>query len=130
MKNKQIFAIAVIITMVCFGCKKDNNDSPVDLGFNATGMYSGTWVVVGTGQVSGTCQVYRVSNTSINLKITAAGQTSPTSPEINLSDGGSGEIILSYTDSEGTINGTIVNKVLALTIKSGTITEIFTGTKQ
>jgi hypothetical protein len=71
-----------------------------------------------------------VSATSVNLIIKVGGQVSPISPEINLSDGGSGKIILSYTDSEGTINGTIVNKVLSLTLKSGTITETFSGTRQ
>ncbi len=130
MKSKQILTMAIIILMICFGCEKDKDDSSVDLGVNAVGMYSGTWVVVGTGQADGTCSVNKVSGTSVNLIIKIGGRTSPPSPEINLSDGGGGKIILSYTDTEGTINGTIVNKVLSLTLKSGTITETFTGTRQ
>ena len=130
MRQKLVFSLAISILMICFGCKKDSDTPSIDLSVNAVGMYSGTWVVVGTGQASGTCSVNKVSTTSVNLIIKIGGQISPISPEINLSDGGSNKIILSYTDSEGTINGTIVNKVLALTLKSGTITETFTGTKQ
>jgi hypothetical protein len=130
MKQKQILAIAIIISMICFGCEKNKDDNTADLSVNALGMYSGIWVVVGTGQASGTCSVNKVSTTSVNLIIKIGGQVSPPSPEINLSDGGSGKIILAYTDSEGTINGTIVNKTLSLTLKSGSITETFTGTKQ
>jgi hypothetical protein len=131
MKNKQILAIALIISIICLGCEKnkDKDDPTADLSANAEGLYSGTFVVVGTGQVSGTCQVTRVSNTSVNIKIRAGGSISPVSPAINVSDGGSGKIILSYSDSEGTINGTIVNKTLSLTIKAGTVTETFSGTK-
>jgi hypothetical protein len=129
MKQLQILAVAIFISLICSGCKKDNSDSPVDLGVNATGMYSGTWVVVGAGQAAGTCSVNKVSGTSVNLMIKIGGQMSPPSPEIKLSDGGSGKIILTYSDSEGTINVTIVNKTLSLSLNSGTITETFTGIK-
>ena len=129
MKNKQILTIAIIISLISFSCEKDKENSSVDLATNAEGLYSGTFVVVGSGQVSGTCQVSRISNTTVNIKIRAGGQISPASPAINLSDGGSGKIILTYSDSEGTINGTIVNKTLSLTIKAGTVTETFSGTK-
>jgi hypothetical protein len=129
MRQKLIFPLAITILLICFSCEKNSDNPSVDLSVNATGMYSGTWVVVGTGQAAGTCSVNKVSTTSVNLIVKIGGIVSPISPEINLSDGGSGKIILSYTDSEGTINGTIVNKVLALTLKSGSITETFTGTK-
>lgn len=129
MKIIQILAAVIIISLICFGCEKDKGDTSPDISVIAEGLYSGTFVVVGSGQVSGTCQVSRISNTTVNIKIRAGGQISPASPAINLSDGGSGKIILTYSDSEGTINGTIVNKTLSLTIKAGTVTETFSGTK-
>lgn len=129
MKNKKILAIAVIISIICFGCEKNKDDSSADLSVNAVGLYSGTWVVVGTGQVSGTCKVNKVSSTSVNLIITAGGQTMPTSPEVSLSDGGGGKITLTASDSECTTNGNVMNKTLSLTLKCGAITETFTGTK-
>jgi hypothetical protein len=108
MKRKQILSTAIIISMICFGCEKNKEVSSADLSVNAMGLYSGTFVVVGAGQVWETCQVYRVSNTSLNLKKnTASGQTSPISHEINLNDGGSSKIIPTYSDSEGTINGSM-----------------------
>lgn len=129
MKQKQILAIAVIITMVCFGCKKDNNDTPSDLGVYAAGLYSGTWVVVGVGQVPGTCQVTRVSSTSVTLIISAGGQTTPPSPAVALSDGGGGKVVFSYSDAGGSITGNVTGKSLTLSLNSGSITENFSGTK-
>jgi hypothetical protein len=129
MKQRQIFAIALIITMMCVGCKKESNDSPSDLGANAAGLYSGTWVVVGIGQVPGTCKVTRVTSTSVNLIISAGGQTTPASPAIAVSDGGGGKIMIAYSDSDGTINGNVTGKTLTLTLHAGAITETFTGTK-
>ncbi|MDO9254109.1 MAG: hypothetical protein Q7U54_01255 [Bacteroidales bacterium] len=129
MKSKQILTIAIIISMICFGCEKDSDTPSADLSVNAVGLYSGTWVVVGLGQVSGTCQVNKVSSTSVNLIITAGGQTMPTSPDVSLSDGGGGKIMLTASDSECTTNGNVINKTLSLTLKCGAITETFTGTK-
>jgi len=129
MKQKQILSIAIITLMICSGCEKDPDTPSVDLSANAVGLYSGTWVVVGLGQVSGTCLVNKVSSTSVNLIITAGGQTMPTSPEVSLSDGGGGMITLTASDSECTTNGYVINKTLSLTLKCGVITETFTGTK-
>ena len=129
MRQNLIFPLAVSILMICFGCEKDPDSHSVDLSANAVGLYSGTWVVVGLGQVSGTCLVNKVSGTSVNLIITAGGQTLPTSPEVSLSDGGGGMITLTASDSECTTNGYVINKTLSLTLKCGVITETFTGTK-
>ncbi|MDO9254111.1 MAG: hypothetical protein Q7U54_01265 [Bacteroidales bacterium] len=129
MRQKFIFSLAIFILMICFGCEKNSDDSSVDLAANSTGVYSGTWVIVGTGQVAGTCEVVKASGTSVNLVMTAGGQSIPTLPGVKLSDGGSGIIKISYTDSSGTLNGTIQNKSLSFTIKAGTITETFSGTK-
>jgi hypothetical protein len=129
MKSKQILAIAIIISMICFGCEKNSDDATIDYAKTASGTYSGTWVVVGTGQTYGTCEVVKVTATSVNLKMTAGGTTIPTLPDVKLSDGGSGKVKISYTDSGGTLTGTIENKTISFTLKAGTITETFTGTK-
>jgi len=129
MKQKLIFSLAISILMICWGCEKNSDDSSADLAANSTGVYTGIWAIPGTGQVAGTCQVVKVSGASVNLVMTAGGQSIPTLPGVKLSDSGSGKINISYSDSGGTLNGTIENKSLSFTIKAGTITETFSGTK-
>lgn len=129
MKQQQILAVAILILMFCFGCEKDSDSPSIDLAISATGLYTGTWVVVGTGQATGTCKVVKVTATTVNLEMTAGVQTIPTLPGVILSDGGSGKINFSYTDAGGTLNGTIENKTISFTLKAGNITETFTGTK-
>jgi hypothetical protein len=128
MGQKPILFITIFILMICSGCKKSSTTPSTDYASNAAGLYSGTFVVAGIGQVPGTCEVIKVSNTSVNLKVTAGGQPS-TSPGINLSDGGNGKINLSYSDSNGTITGTVENKSLTLTIVSAGTQMTFSGTK-
>jgi len=130
MKHKQILTIAIIISMICFGCEKDADSPSVDFTKDIAGVYTGTWVVVGTGQVSGTCEVVKVSSTSVNLEMTAGGQNIPTLPGVKLSDGGNGKIKLIYSDASGTLNGTIDNNSIFFTLKAGSIEETFSGTKQ
>lgn len=129
MKNKQILSLLFVLIMIGFGCEKDT-DTPSSLIVNdAVGIYSGTWVVVGKGQASGTCEVIKVSDTSVNLEMTISGQVIPTLPGVKLSDEGNGKIKLSYSDPSGTLTGSIQNNSINLTLKAGTITETFSGTK-
>ncbi len=128
MKQSKIIPIVVLFLLTCFGCKK-NNDPSGDLGTTAAGLYSGTWTVVGMGQIPGTCQVTRNSSTIVTLNITANGSAAPSIPGIQLSNGGSGKINLSYTDISGSLTGMIINNTLTLTLTDGTIVETFAGTK-
>lgn len=129
MRQKLIFPLAVSILVICFGCEKNSDDPSVDLATKSTGVYTGTWVVVGTGQSAGTCEVVKISGTTVNLVMTAGGQSIPTLPGVKLSDGGSNKIKISYTDSSGSLNGTIQDNSILFTIKAGSITETFSGTK-
>jgi hypothetical protein len=129
MKNKKILAIAIIISMICFGCKKNSDDTSADYANTVVGAYSGTWVVVGTGQTYGMCTVVKVSATSVNFQMTAGGSSLPTIPGVKLSDGGNGKIKCTYTDSSGSLNGTFENKTISFSLVAGTIHETFTGTK-
>ena len=127
MRQKQILYLATIILMIFFGCKKSST-SP-DLATPSSGTYSGTWVVVGTGSTYGTVQVVKVSNTSVNLIMTAGGTNLPTIPGAKLTDAGSGTKNVSYTDSSGTLTGTITGNTISITLVAGSIQETFTGTK-
>ena len=129
MKRKQIFYFLVVILMIGYGCKKDS-DTSGDLTAGKSGSYVGSMTLVGTGTVAATCKVVKVSNTTVNLEMTVAGETIPTLPSVTLSDAGSGKINLSYTDSSGSLNGSIVNNTLTFTLQAGTIQENFSGTKQ
>jgi hypothetical protein len=129
MKNKLIFPLAIALLMIFWGCEKKTDDPSTDYGTKASGLYTGTWVVVGTGQAAGTCKVVKVSTTSVNLEMVAGGQTLPTIPGVTLSDGGNGKINISYTDSSGTLTGTIDNNSISITLKAGSIVETFTGIK-
>lgn len=86
--------------------------------------------MVGTGQATGTCKVVKVTANTVNLEMTAGGQAIPKLPGVTLSDRGNGKIKISYSDSSGSLNGTIENKTISFTLKSGAITETFTGSKQ
>ncbi|MCX6304855.1 MAG: hypothetical protein NT040_07795 [Bacteroidetes bacterium] len=127
MKQKQILSIAVIMLMICFGCKK-STESP-DYATTTTGLYSGYWVVPGLGQVSGTCKVVKVTSTAVNLIGTAGGQSMPTIPSVKLSDGSNGKIILTYSDASGTLSGLYDNNTLTMTLISGATQTTFSGTK-
>jgi hypothetical protein len=131
MTQKQILSIAMVILMICFGCDKSDNDSDSDspdLSAGLAGMYNGNWVVSGNESVSGTCEVVIVSKTSVDLKMTTGWTPTLTIPGVKLSDGGNGKIILKYTDSSVTLNGTIQNNIISVTLVSGSDTTIFTGT--
>jgi hypothetical protein len=128
MRQKRILSISIVILMICFGCEK-SSDSP-DLVTGLTGMYTGVWVVNGTGQVSGTCDVVKVSNTIVKLEMTAGGSAMPVIPGVKLSDGGNGKIILKYSDSSGTLDGDIYHKTIILTLVSGSSSTTFSGTRQ
>jgi hypothetical protein len=127
MRQKQILAIALFILVCCFGCKKD--DTSADLATGTAGYYTGTWTLVGTGTIPGTCQVVKVSNSSVNLIMTANGGTVPPLPGVKLSNGGNGKVNLSYSDNSGTLNGSMQNNTLTFTITDGTVVEIFAGTR-
>jgi hypothetical protein len=127
MKTKQIFFFLVVILMIGYGCKKDSEST--DLTSGKTGTYVGSLQVVGLATVNANCSVTKVSNTSANLVLTVVGQ--PVSlPGVSLSDGGSGKVNLSYSDSSGTLTGSIENATLTFTLQAGSVTEIFTGDKQ
>lgn len=132
MRYKHVIFLVLAMSLACFGCKK-STDSPApstDLAQPASGIYHGTWTVPGTGQVSGTCEVIKVSNTTVDLKMTAGGVATPTVPKVKLSDGGNGKTLLTYSDASGTLDGNIQNNVISLTLVSGSTATTFSGNRQ
>ena len=127
MRQKQILFTLLVVSMICFGCKKDS-ETP-DLAKSAAGIYTGTWTVPGVGQVAGTCEVKKVSNTAVDLIMTAGGVPTPTIPSVTLSDGGGGKINLSYSDASGTLNGSIQNNTISVTLVSGSSSSSFSGNR-
>ena len=128
MKKQQLLILTAIMLMFCFGCKKDFETIVAGIADNAVGVYSGGWSI-NSMNASGTYEVVKVSGTTVNLKMTAAGQALPVIPNVALSDLGNGKIKLSYSDPSGTLNGTIQNNSISFTLIAGTITETFTGNK-
>ena len=129
MKRNKILSVAIVVLMLCFGCEKSNDEPSVDYATNAAGVYTGTWVIVGSGQIFGTCKVVKKSGTSVDLETTAGGAVIPTIPGVKLSDGGNGKVKLTYKDPRGTLNGTIENNLITFTLIAGSLEETFTGTK-
>jgi hypothetical protein len=128
MKQKHILSIAFIILMISFGCKKSSDSPAADLGANAVGTYTGNYTVLGQS-IAGTCAVTKASTTSVNIAMTVAGQSAGTLSAVNVSDGGSGKINLSYSDASGSMTGNIQGNTLTMTIISGGTTMTFSGSK-
>ena len=129
MKNLLLIFIATIGIAFFTGCEKSTEDSSPEITNGVTGLYSGTWIVTGTGQAAGTCEVIRASANSVNLRSTVAGQSIPTIPGVKLRESGNGKFTLSYTDAGGSLTGTIENKTLTLFLTAGNIEEHFTGSR-
>ena len=123
--KKQLFFLALIMMMICFGCSKDD-DLPKDLASEAVGLYEGNWNV--QNNAYGTCEVVRITDTSAKLYLKIAGVQLPV-PDVNLSDGGSGKINLNYSDSDGTISGSVQGKAITVKLTDGTISYTFAGNK-
>ena len=134
MRQNQLLSIAIIILMICFGCKKNSdnptNDPGTDLATTVAGDYTGTWVVTGSGLVNGTCDVVKVSNTTVNLIRTAGGQSMPTLTGVQLSSGANGKINFTYSDAGITLSGTFDNHSLTMTIISGNTQTTFSGSNE
>ncbi len=130
MNTKLVLMSLLLIIATAFGCKKDSESKADDLSSGAVGNYLGTWVVQGIGQVSGTCEVVKVSSTKVKLILTAGGQSVPTVPNVSLSDEGGGKMRLTYSDSSGTLNGTIEGNAITLQLDSGGTSMTFSGVKQ
>jgi hypothetical protein len=113
--------------LICFGCSNDDENSD-DLASSVAGLYNGTWNAYGSKQ-SGTCEIFKVSNTSVTLEMEILGVGIPEVPDVNLSDGGDGKIILKYKDSSGNLNGTIQGKSIKVSITDGSTTISFSGTR-
>jgi hypothetical protein len=125
--KKQIFFLAAVILMICFGCSKDSDSPSTDLATSVAGLYDGTWDVSGTHY--GTCEVTKVTNKTARLNIKIIGIQIPGVPDVTLSDGGNGKINLKYSDSSATISGTFLNNGMTLLLTDGTTSFSFTGTK-
>ena len=126
MKRLQILLFLAVILTLCFGCS--NDDDSMDLAADIAGSYTGTWDVSGYTR-SGACEVIRVSDTSVKLTLEILGVELPDIPDVKLSDGGNGKTNLSYSDSEGSVAGSVQGKVIIVTISDGTTSFAFTGNK-
>jgi hypothetical protein len=122
----QLFFLTAIIAMVCFGCSNDD-DLPKDLASEVAGLYEGNWNV--QNNAYGTCEVVRLSDTSAKLNLKIAGIQLPV-PDVKLSDGGSGKINLNYSDSGGSISGSVQSTSITIKLTDGTTSYTFTGTKE
>jgi hypothetical protein len=126
MKRLRILFLSAIVMLVCFGC--GNDDNSIDMAADIAGSYTGTWDVSGYTR-SGACEVIRVSDTSVKLTLEILGVELPDIPHVTLSDGGNGKTNLSYSDSEGSVAGSVQGKVIIVTISDGTTSFSFTGNK-
>lgn len=127
MKKQYFLFLAAILMLVCFSCSNDDEISD-DLASGVAGLYTGSWNAYG-GRYSGTCEVFKVTNKSVMLEMEILGVGIPDVPDVKLSDGGDGIINLKYTDSSGTLNGTIQGNTIVVSINDGTTTISFSGTK-
>ena len=109
MKKQQLFFLIAVMMMICFGCKKDSDSA--DFASSAVGIYEGNWDAYG-GNYYGTCEVSKVTNTTIKLTMEILGVSIPEIPDVKLSDDGSGKIKLSYSDPSGTVTGSIQGKTI------------------
>jgi len=125
--KRKLFILAAIMLMICFGCSK-HDDLPNDLASEAVGLYEGSWNANG-GKHSGTCEVIKVTNTSVTLEMEILGVGIPEVPDVKVSDGGDGKINLKYTDSSGNINGTIQGNSITVSITDGSTTISFSGAR-
>ncbi len=76
----------------------------------------------------GTCEVVRLSDKTAKLYLKIAGIGLPV-PDVNLSDGGSGKVNLNFSDSSGTISGSVQNNTITVKLTDGTTSYTFTGNK-
>lgn len=126
MKKLHLLLLATTLVLLITGCKKDS--SQADLASMSVGIYDGTWTVYGQN-VGGTCELTKVSATSVNVAMTIIGTTIPTLPGVKLSDAGNGEIKLNYSDPSGTATGSIKNNTITITIDDGDTAFSFSGSK-
>ena len=124
--KKQLFFLAAITMMICFGCSNDD-DLPKDLASEAVGLYEGNWNV--QNNAYGTCEVVKITDTSAKLNLKIAGIQLPV-PDVNLSDGGNGKINLNYSDSGGSITGSVQGNTITVKLTDGTTSYTFTGIKK
>lgn len=126
MKKMHLLLLVTTLVLLFAGCKKDS--SQADLASMSVGIYDGTWTVYGQ-TLSGTCELTRVSSTSVNIAMTIIGTSIPSLPNVKLSDAGNGIIKLNYSDPSGTATGTISNKTITFIIDDGDTSISFSGSK-
>jgi hypothetical protein len=117
--------LALLLTVVT-GCTKDNS-SP-DYASKIAGTYNGTITVVGTGSASASSKLSRNTDTKVDLLVTIGA--SPVSLNgITVSNSSGNSYTLSFSDNSGSFTGTVQGNTLSWTITSGSVVDVFTGTR-
>jgi hypothetical protein len=124
-KNQETFSFTLLPGIIAFAflsCEKES-----DLAKEVSGTYSGTVTIVGTGSAPATSKLTRSSDERVNLVVTIYANNIPLNG-IKVSTSGN-NYVLSYTDSSGSLSGTVTGNRLDWTMTAGGMTETFTGTR-
>jgi hypothetical protein len=111
MRKKQLLSFALVIFMICYGCKKETETEesaiPKDIATAVAGVYEGTWHL-GYSAISGSVELVRVSNTKAHLSFDVSGAHYGWG-DATLREEANNKISLLYKESNQTVTGIIIN---------------------
>ena len=122
-----LLVIIVLLSTVLTGCSKKDDDSP-DFASAIAGTYTGTVTVSGIGTTSGSTTITRVSETKVNMIVAITGTQVPLNG-INVSSPSSNTYSLSFSDSSGSLSGTVSGLNCNWTMTGGGDVVVFSGTR-
>ncbi len=129
MKQQQIFFIALVILMICFGCKKDEEPILNDLATKASGAYTGTYTYICTPAPNiyeqATIEISRINDSTVLLSATIANEHRY-DEYVKVTEGENGHIDLYVALYDNFLSGSIEGKELSYMLGW---TNSFTGTK-
>lgn len=116
--------VCVLLTFTSCGTREPQ-DNYANL---IAGTYSGT-VTTGSVTVAGITEVVRLTDTRVDLHITAGTQTLDI-PGVRISNSGDDIYYLSYSIVGNTLEGNVNGDQLTYTLTSGAMNGTFTGNRQ
>lgn len=119
-----VLPVCVLLTFNSCGGK----ESQPDYASIIEGTYSGI-VTTGSANVAGITEVVRLTDTKVDLHITAGTHTLDI-PGVRIANSGDDVYYLSYSIAGNTLDGNVSGGQLAYTLSSGVLTGTFTGTRQ
>lgn len=121
-----LLIIIGLLSLGLTGCVK-NNTNP-DFASIIAGTYTGTITATGVGTVSASSVITKVNDTSVNLTVTINSTSVPLAG-ITVGHSGANIYSLTYSDSSGSLTGTVAGNTLNWTLTSGSDTDVFLGTR-